>query len=164
MVNCLVVPLSSFIFIFELLDITKKVMVFNATFNNISVISWRSVLLVEETRNHWPIASHSQTLSRNIVSSTPRHKSNCHTITTTTSPKLILKYLSAVIICRWFYFTGIVCGTMFVISLCFATSTGSYVFSIFDSFSANIPLLIIAFIECVAMSYIYGLKRYGRLK
>jgi hypothetical protein len=25
-------------------------MVFNATFNNISVISWRSVLLVEETR------------------------------------------------------------------------------------------------------------------
>jgi len=25
-------------------------MAFNATFNNISVISWRSVLLVEETR------------------------------------------------------------------------------------------------------------------
>ena len=25
--------------------------VFNATFNNISVISWRSILLVEETRN-----------------------------------------------------------------------------------------------------------------
>jgi len=25
-------------------------MVFNTTFNNISVISWRSVLLVEETR------------------------------------------------------------------------------------------------------------------
>ena len=37
-------------------------MVFNATFNNISVISWRSVLLVEETggpgENHRPIASH----------------------------------------------------------------------------------------------------------
>jgi len=26
-----------------------SIMVFNATFNNISVISWRSVLLVEET-------------------------------------------------------------------------------------------------------------------
>ena len=26
-----------------------KVMVFNTTFNNISVISWQSVLLVEET-------------------------------------------------------------------------------------------------------------------
>jgi len=37
-------------------------MVFNATFNNISVISWLSVLLVEETavtgENHRPVASH----------------------------------------------------------------------------------------------------------
>jgi hypothetical protein len=36
--------------------------VFNATFNNISVISWRSLLLVEETgesgENHQPVASH----------------------------------------------------------------------------------------------------------
>ena len=36
-------------------------MVFNATFNNISVISWLSILFVEETRvpgeNH-PVASH----------------------------------------------------------------------------------------------------------
>ena len=40
-------------------------MVFNATFNNISVISWRSVLLLEETgENHWPAASHSHTLSQ----------------------------------------------------------------------------------------------------
>jgi hypothetical protein len=37
-------------------------MVFKATFNNISVISWRSVLLMEETgvpgENHRPSASH----------------------------------------------------------------------------------------------------------
>jgi hypothetical protein len=37
-------------------------MVFNATFNNISVISWGSDLLVEETgvyeENNTPIASH----------------------------------------------------------------------------------------------------------
>jgi hypothetical protein len=36
--------------------------VLNATFNNISVISWRSVLLVEETEvpgeNHRPVTSH----------------------------------------------------------------------------------------------------------
>ena len=55
-----------------------RVMVFNTTFNNISVISWRSVLLVEETgvpgENHRPAASHGQTLSHNIVSSTPRHE------------------------------------------------------------------------------------------
>ena len=40
-------------------------MMFNATFNNISAISWRSVLLVEETRvpgeNYWPFVSHWQT-------------------------------------------------------------------------------------------------------
>ena len=37
-------------------------MVFNDTFNNISVISWPSVLLVEETgvlwKNHRPAVSH----------------------------------------------------------------------------------------------------------
>ena len=46
-------------------------MVFNAIFNNISVVSWRSVLLVEETggpgENHRPVASHWQTLSHNVV-------------------------------------------------------------------------------------------------
>ena len=46
---------------------------FNTTFNNISVISWQSVLLVEETglhgENHQPVASHWQTLSHNVVSS-----------------------------------------------------------------------------------------------
>jgi hypothetical protein len=37
-------------------------MVFNATFNNISVKSWRLVLLVKETggpgKNHQPVACH----------------------------------------------------------------------------------------------------------
>jgi hypothetical protein len=84
---------------------------FNATFNNISVISWRSVLLVEETgvfaENHRPVAINWETWSHNVVSSTPRHepagfelttlvvigtncigscKSNYHTIMTTTAP------------------------------------------------------------------------------
>ena len=52
------------------------VMVFSATFNNISVISWRSILFVEETElpgeNHRPAASNLQALSHNVVSSTPR--------------------------------------------------------------------------------------------
>jgi hypothetical protein len=48
-------------------------MVFNITFNNISAISWWSVLLVKETsENHCPVASHWQTLSHNVVSSIPR--------------------------------------------------------------------------------------------
>ena len=40
------------------------------------VISWLSCLLVEEIgfhgENHWPVASHRQTLSHNVVSSIPR--------------------------------------------------------------------------------------------
>jgi len=54
-------------------------MVYNAIFNNISVISWRSVLLPEETgENHRPVASHWQTLSYNVVLSTPRHERRSH--------------------------------------------------------------------------------------
>ena len=48
------------------------VMVFKASFNNISV------LLVEENEvsgeNNRPVASHLQTLSHNVVSNTPRHE------------------------------------------------------------------------------------------
>ena len=48
----------------------------NATFSNISDILWRSVALVEETgileENHRPAASEGQTVSLNVVSSTPR--------------------------------------------------------------------------------------------
>jgi hypothetical protein len=45
---------------------------FNTTFNNISVISWRSVLSWRkpedpEKTNHRPLASHWQTLSHNVV-------------------------------------------------------------------------------------------------
>jgi hypothetical protein len=81
--------------------------VFKITFNNMSVISLRSVLLMEEIgvprENHRPAASHWQTLSHNVVSNTWARcefttlvvistdcigscKSNNHTITTTTIP------------------------------------------------------------------------------
>jgi hypothetical protein len=50
---------------------------FNATFNTIIVISWRSVLFMEETgipgENHRPVASKWRTLSH-VVSSTSRHE------------------------------------------------------------------------------------------
>ena len=52
--------------------------VLNATFNNIFVISRRSVLLMKETgvpgENHRPVASHCQTLSHIVTSNTPRHE------------------------------------------------------------------------------------------
>ena len=54
--------------------IRVRVMVFDATFNNISAISWRPVLLVEETgvagENHQPVCK-GYSLSHNVVSSTP---------------------------------------------------------------------------------------------
>ena len=47
-------------------------MMFNTIFNNILVISWQSVLFVEETgvprKTHRPVANHWQTLSRSTVS------------------------------------------------------------------------------------------------
>jgi hypothetical protein len=50
-------------------------MVFDAPFNNISFRLWRSVLLLEETgENHQPATSHWQTLSHNVVSSTPKEE------------------------------------------------------------------------------------------
>jgi hypothetical protein len=55
-----------------------RFMMLNFTFNNISVKSWWSVLLVEETgvtgENHLPVVSHWQTLSHNVVSSKPCHE------------------------------------------------------------------------------------------
>jgi hypothetical protein len=68
--------LSSWILGFLVNRVRGRVMLFNDTFNNISVISWRSVLFVDETRvpweNHWPVASNWQILSYNVVASTPR--------------------------------------------------------------------------------------------
>ena len=86
----------------------------NTTFNNISVASWLSVLLVEETggpgENHWPVAGDWQTWSHNVVHlvlieirthiSGDRHwlhivrlcKSNYHTITTTMASQECLSY------------------------------------------------------------------------
>ena len=47
-----------------------RVMVFNSTFNNISAISRRAVLLVEKTgvpgENHRPVASHGQSFKWSV--------------------------------------------------------------------------------------------------
>jgi hypothetical protein len=51
-------------------------MVLSATFNNISVITWQSVLLVEESKvpgeNHRTAASHCQTLTYTVISNATR--------------------------------------------------------------------------------------------
>jgi hypothetical protein len=82
-------------------------------FNNISVISWRPILLVEEPVV--PAVSHWHTLSHNVVSNTPRlsgirthitvslvvigtycigsYKSNYHMTTATKAPAIIVYYV-----------------------------------------------------------------------
>ena len=111
LINNIACPYSVFSNNWQFLSMKRLVswfcfMVFNATFNNISVISWRSVLFGEGNRRtqrkHRPAASHWQTLSHNVLSSTPRHelativvigtdctcscKCNYHTTTTRTTP------------------------------------------------------------------------------
>ena len=60
------------------MKVRVRVMVFNATFNNISAILWRSVLLVEEIgvpgENNRPVTGYLQTLSHSVVSSTLLHE------------------------------------------------------------------------------------------
>ena len=55
-----------------------RFMVFNATFSNISAMSWLSVLLVDEIgvprENHRPATDHWQTWSHNVASSTSHHE------------------------------------------------------------------------------------------
>ena len=95
-------------------------MVFNATFNTISAISWQSVVFLEETgipeKTHRPAANHWQALSHNVVSRsrvvfelktlvvidtecTGNHKSNYHTITITAVPIYHWRCLNKVIKC-----------------------------------------------------------------
>ncbi len=68
--------MSHCLIVYQASGLGVRVMGFNATVNTISAISRRSVLLVEETglpgESHRPPANHRQTVSHNVVSSTPR--------------------------------------------------------------------------------------------
>ena len=67
--------------IYNIVQLSKvwfRLMVLYASSNNISVISWRSVSLVEEVggpgENYRPVTSHWQAWSHNVLSNTPRHE------------------------------------------------------------------------------------------
>ncbi|CRK96853.1 CLUMA_CG010048, isoform A [Clunio marinus] len=57
--------------------------------------------------------------------------------------------------------TMILCASCCILSLVFANGAGSYIFQLMDSFAGNYTLLIIAFFECIAVSYVYGLRRFS---
>ena len=83
---------NSFIEVVDLIYITNIVLtirivivlycfnygMFNVTFNNISAMSWRSILLVEEAKvpgeNHPAVTNHWQTLLHNVVSGPPLYE------------------------------------------------------------------------------------------
>ncbi|XP_015789036.1 sodium-dependent neutral amino acid transporter B(0)AT2 isoform X2 [Tetranychus urticae] len=57
--------------------------------------------------------------------------------------------------------TGSICLVSFLLSLIFAHGAGNYIFTLFDNFAGNFPLLIVAFFECIAIAFVYGLKRFS---
>ena len=61
-------------FIRTVLIVSVRITVFNATFNNISVISWRSVLLVDVEKNTDHLMLVADKLSHYVLPSTPRHE------------------------------------------------------------------------------------------
>ncbi|XP_061166600.1 uncharacterized protein LOC133175501 [Saccostrea echinata] len=56
---------------------------------------------------------------------------------------------------------AVLCLVSLLISFCYADSAGPYIFVLFDEYSGNIPLLIIALGELLGLTYAYGLKRFG---
>lgn len=53
-------------------------------------------------------------------------------------------------------FTAIFCAIQFVVGIPFITQGGMYLFQILDWYAAAFSAMVIAFLECVVLSYIYG--------
>ena len=97
--------------------------VVNATFSNILVISWWSVLLVGDTgvsrENHLAVASQWQTLSHYVVSSTPPHEWGLLWVLPVHSQGNIYTYFAISFSSKYIYFI------LFIVF----SATFSYIFS-----------------------------------
>lgn len=56
-------------------------------------------------------------------------------------------------------FIAVVCAISFLIGLSMIAEGGMYVFQIFDYYSGNRVILLVAFAECAAVAWIYGINR-----
>jgi solute carrier family 6 (neurotransmitter transporter, amino acid/orphan) member 15/16/17/18/20 len=54
------------------------------------------------------------------------------------------------------YLTGAVCLFCFFVGLIFTTGAGEYWLKMFDSFAGTLGLVVVAFMEMIAVIYVYG--------
>lgn len=52
------------------------------------------------------------------------------------------------------------CAFSFLIGLPFGMQNGEYLVTLFDNFSANFPLMLVAFFEVISISWVYGINRF----
>lgn len=58
-------------------------------------------------------------------------------------------------------FTAFVACGFFGIGLCMCAGNGFYIFQIFDDYSVGLPLLLIAFFQCIGVTWIYGAENFA---
>lgn len=59
-----------------------------------------------------------------------------------------------------FCFLSVICCLLaFCIGLIFVQRSGNYFVTMFDDYSATLPLLIVVILENIAMSYVYGIDK-----
>ena len=51
------------------------------------------------------------------------------------------------------------CALSFLLGLPFGMQNGQYLVDLFDNFSANFPLMMVAFFEVIAVAWVYGINR-----
>ncbi|KAM8966561.1 sodium- and chloride-dependent transporter XTRP3 [Pelodytes ibericus] len=77
-------------------------------------------------------------------------------LTPMTDSKWISKYLPKEAI------SGLLCFVSCLIGLVFTMESGNYWFDIFNDYAATLSLLLIVFVEIIAVCYIYGLSRFEK--
>ncbi|XP_059150816.1 sodium- and chloride-dependent taurine transporter-like isoform X2 [Physella acuta] len=56
--------------------------------------------------------------------------------------------------------TAVCCAIMFLIGLSMVSEGGMYVFQVFDYYTGSRIIMLVAFFELVAISYVYGIRRF----
>ncbi|XP_053323298.1 sodium- and chloride-dependent transporter XTRP3A-like isoform X2 [Spea bombifrons] len=74
-------------------------------------------------------------------------------LTPLTDSRFISKYLPKEII------SGLLCFISCIIGIIFTMESGNYWFDIFNDYAATLPLLLVVFVEIIAICYVYGLNR-----